>query len=153
MIAASLNSISQNNIAAERFVRAFAWLEKTDLATLEPGRHDIDGDDLFVNVMAITSTVPADKNYEAHRAYADIHVVIEGEERIGIAPVGGCEEVSAYVEGDDYGLYTYPDDQATWVVLHAGDLCVTPPADAHKPACCGEGGPAPLRKVCIKVRL
>ena len=59
MIAASLNSISQNNIAAERFVRAFAWLEKTDLATLEPGRHDIDGDDIFVNVMAITSTVPS----------------------------------------------------------------------------------------------
>ena len=75
------------------------------------------------------------------------------EERIGIAPVAACDALQDFDEAGDFSLYTYPDEDATWVVLHPGDFCVTPPADAHKPACCGPAGPAELRKVCVKVRL
>ena len=153
MISAALSNLSQNSIAGERFAAAFAWLAKTDLASLEPGLHEICGNDVFANVMATTTMAPADKSYEAHRAYADIHVVIEGEERIGIAPVCACDALQDFDEAADFCLYSYPDANASWAVLHEGDFCVTPPSDAHKPACCGAAGPAPLRKICVKVRV
>lgn len=153
MITAKLQDISQNDISGARFAKAFAWLAETDLASLEPGRHEIDGDDIFVNVMAITTMAPAEKSYEAHRVYADIHVVIEGEERIGTAPIDACTALQEFNEADDFCLYSFPDEDASWAVIHAGEFCVTPPADAHKPACCGAAGPAPLRKACVKVRM
>jgi len=153
MIAAALIKRSQNDIAGTRFAAAFAWLASTDLAALEPGRYDIAGDDVFANVMATTTVAASEKSYEAHRAYADIHCVIEGEERIGIAPIGACAALQEFDEDADFCLYSYPDADASWVVLRAGEFCMTPPADAHKPACCGTAGPAPLRKVCVKVRV
>ena len=153
MITANLQDIAQNDISGERFARAFAWLAETDLASLEPGRHEIDGNDIFANVMATTTMAPQEKSYEAHRVYADIHYVIEGEERIGTAPVADAEALQEFDEAADFCLYSYPDGDASWAVLHAGDFCVTPPADAHKPACCGEAGPAALRKICVKVRV
>lgn len=153
MITAKLSDLSQNDISGERFAKAFAWLAATDLASLEPGRHDIEGDDIFANVMSTTTTPATEKNYEAHRAYNDIHFVIEGEERIGIAPVAACTALQDFDESGDFCLYSFSDEDATWVVLHEGDFCVTPPADAHKPACCVEGGSATLRKVCVKVRV
>ena len=96
MITAALSDRFQNDISGERFAKAFAWLASTDLAALEPGRNEIDGDDIFANVMTITSSAASEKNYEAHRAYADIHCVIAGEERIGIAPVAACDALQDF---------------------------------------------------------
>ena len=33
-----------------RLRKAFEWLDHTDISALAVGRHDIDGDDIFVNV-------------------------------------------------------------------------------------------------------
>ena len=116
------------------------------------GRHDVAGDEIFANVMAITSCPASEKNFEAHHSYIDIHYVIEGEELLGTAPVGECPALQEFNEADDFCLYGDPADPArvTWTLLRAGELCMTPPADAHKPACC-VGDPAPLRKACVKV--
>lgn len=149
MLFASLANLSQNNVASDRFAKALAWLESTDLASLEPGRHDICGDEVFANVQELTTVNPGDKNYEAHRKYADIHYVISGVEKIGVAPVDECEAVCDFNEADDFGLFANPAREA-WVTLHEGELCVTPPADAHKPGCCTDE-PAALKKICVKV--
>lgn len=152
MIASALEDALFDDKTAARVAKAIAWLRATDMAALEPGRHDIEGDEIFANVMAIQSVPASQKSYEAHRSYLDIHYVIEGEELIGTAPVGECPALQEFSEADDFCLYGDPADAArvTWTLLRAGELCVTPPADAHKPACCA-GEPAPLRKACVKV--
>ncbi len=152
MIAAKLNDAQFSEACNARIAQALAWVAATDMRALEPGRHDIDGDALFVNCMTVTTSLPADKQFEAHHRYLDIHYVIEGEELIGVAPVGECPEVQAFSDADDFGLYGDPADAArvSWVLLREGELCMTPPADAHKPACAIDE-PAPLKKVCIKV--
>ena len=149
MIFTSLANASANDLSNARFAKALAFLSRDDLADLEPGRHEIDGDEVFANVQEL-STVPAgEKNYEAHRRYADIHYVISGTELIGIAPVGECQPVGEFSEADDFGLFT-PGDREAWATLRPGELVVTPPCDAHKPGCC-PGEPAPLKKICVKV--
>ena len=154
MIAAKLADAQLGEACANRLARALEWIAQTDMAALEPGRHDIEGDDIFANVMEVTTTLPADKSFEAHRSYLDVHYVISGEELIGVAPVGECPELQAYTPTDDYGLYGDPADASriTWVLLREGELCVTPPADAHKPAC-ATSDPQKLKKACVKVRV
>lgn len=149
MLFANIADVFQNDVSAPRLKKALDFIANTDLSQLECGRHDIDGDEVFANVMEFTTVPASEKNYEAHRRYADVHVVISGTEVLGVAPIGECEPVGDFNEADDFGLYTAPGREA-WVTLHEGDLVVTPPADAHKPGCC-EGEPAPLKKACIKV--
>ena len=152
MIAAKLGDAQLGEACARRVARALEWIAQTDMAALEPGRHDIDGDEVYANVMEVTTSLPKDKSFEAHHRYLDIHYVIAGEELIGVAPVGECPEVQAFSEADDFALYSDPADPArvSWVLLKEGELCVTPPADAHKPAC-ATVEPKPLKKACVKV--
>ena len=149
MIFTSLASAAANDLSQERYQRALEFLARPDLAELEPGRHDVMGDEVFANVQDITTVPAGEKNYEAHRRYADIHYVISGTELLGVAPVAECAPVGEFSEADDFGLYT-PGDREGWVTLREGEFVVTPPCDAHKPGCC-PGEPAPLKKICVKV--
>ena len=152
MIVSALDAAQFDTTTAKRLSRAMEWLGQTDMAALTPGRHDIAGDEIYANVMEVTTMLPAEKQFEAHHRYIDIHYVIEGTELIGVAPVGECPVVQEYAEADDYSLHTDPADPArvSWALLKAGELCVTPPADAHKPACAADG-PTHLKKACVKV--
>ena len=152
MIASALATASFDEATAARLARALDWISQTNMAALEVGRHDIVGDEVYANVMEVTPMLPASKQFEAHRRYIDVHYVIAGEELIGVAPVGECPVAQEYAEADDFSLHGDPADAArvTWVLLREGELCVTPPADAHKPAC-AIGEPARLKKACIKV--
>lgn len=48
------------------------------------GRHPIDGDRLFVNIVEYTTTTPENRFWEAHRAYLDIHLMLDGAEQIDL---------------------------------------------------------------------
>ena len=149
MLFSSIKNASHNDISSERFQRALAWLATTDMSTIECGRHDIVGDEVFANVMEFTTVPAAEKQLEAHRRYYDVQFVVSGEELLQYAQLEGLDEAQPFDEGNDFGLYANPAREA-WVTLHEGDIVVTPPEDAHKPGCC-EDAPAPLKKICVKV--
>lgn len=149
MLFSSLKNAPHNDVSAERVQKALVWLAGTDMSQIECGRHDIMGDEVFANVMEFTTVPATEKNYEAHRRYADIHFVIKGEERLAVAPIDEVKPVCDFNEADDFGLYADPAREA-WVTLHEGDIVLTPPEDAHKPGCCVDE-PAPLKKICVKV--
>ena len=151
MIYSSLANVAANDLSAERLAKALAFLAREDLAELESGRHEICGDEVFANVQEIVTVPAGEKDYEAHRRYADIHYVISGTELIGVAPVEECASTGDFSEADDFGLFV-PGARESWVVVRPGEFVVTPPCDAHKPGCCPLGTePAPLKKICVKV--
>lgn len=149
MFSSTLALADKYDLRAERFAKAYAFLRRDDLATLEPGRHEIDGDDVFANIQAVTTKPASEKTYEAHRRYFDIHYVISGTELIGVADVSRTAPLGEFDEAKDFGRYGDPESCA-WVTLEEGDLLVCAPEDAHKP-CCTAGDPAPLVKVCVKI--
>ena len=61
-----------------RLKAAFDWLAKADLRTLSVGRHDILGDELFVNVMELDLKPRYDAALEVHNKYIDIQVLADG---------------------------------------------------------------------------
>ncbi|WP_159438337.1 YhcH/YjgK/YiaL family protein [Olsenella urininfantis] len=152
MIVSSLSHVSENYLSSPQLESLLAWIGEQGLESLPCGRHDIDGDALFANVMEFETVDASQKDFEAHRRYADLHLCIRGEERIGVVPVAELESIQEFSEQDDFGLYGEPEGGArtSWVTLRAGEFCVTPPSEAHKPGCCA-GGPASLKKICFKL--
>ena len=69
-----------------RLRTAFEWLDNTDVASLEVGRHSIDGDDIFVNVSELDLRPRSAAALEVHNEYIDIQVVFGGEEEFGWSP-------------------------------------------------------------------
>lgn len=151
MLATHLETIEKYDFLSGRLRKAYEFLRRPDLATIEPGLHPIDGEKVFANVQEFITIAQSEKHFEAHRRYADVHYVVSGEELLGIAPVSELTPISEFDEETDFGLYGDPK-RCSWVVLHPGELVITMPEDAHKPGC-SLADPMLLRKVCVKVRL
>lgn len=151
MISASIDAKAFGPVTSERIERAMDWCRTVDPTTLELGRNDIDGDDVFANVMRFDTAPAGTKDYEAHRDHIDIHYVFSGVELMGIARMKDCTPKGAFDEENDFVLVEQPELES-WVVTQAGEFCLTAPADAHKPGCSLDA-PAPLFKACVKVRI
>ena len=115
-----------------------------------PGRYELQGDNIFMNIMQFATQSPEQKKAELHREYIDIQVLLSGEERILFGMTDSarqCEEM--HVE-DDYQLCSQiADEQA--MVLKPGRFVIFMPGEPHKPGCVVKA-PMDIKKVVIKVR-
>ena len=115
-----------------------------------PGRYELQGDNIFMNIMQLATQSPEQKKAELHREYIDIQVLLSGEERILFGMTDSarqCEEM--HVE-DDYQLCSQiADEQA--MVLKPGRFVIFMPGEPHKPGCVVQA-PMDIKKVVIKVR-
>ena len=67
------------------FDKAFAFLQRKDLAELKEGRYEIDGSNCWAIVQKANLTPMEDETtVEAHRRYIDIQAPITGDETIGL---------------------------------------------------------------------
>ena len=118
----------------------------------ETGRIEIDGDKVFLNRNAYTTADPANAKFEAHRAYADVMYMVEGEETIYVKPTSQLSNItSEYDANGDYLLADF-DKDATPVHLTAGSFVILLPQDAHAPNCWVDG-PKNVKKIVGKVLL
>lgn len=53
-----------------------------DLLSLSPGSVELQGDNVFMNVMQFMTELPADKKAELHTKFIDIQILLAGEEQI-----------------------------------------------------------------------
>lgn len=131
---------------------AFAWLEEHAGEDLPEGRLEIEGDDLFALPQSYPAKPVEGARFEAHRRYADIQLVVAGQEMIGYAPTASLSVETPYDDGKDIEFYPQP---AVWspVALTAGMFAVFYPEDAHMPCCRVGGAEGVVRKVVVKVRV
>ena len=133
------------------FGKAFAFLNRGDLATLPPGKYEIEGDKCWANLMDVTLKPAESCRLEAHRRYIDIQAPITGAESIGLARMEGDALSLPFAEGRDCVLY---DGKFEPVTLEPGDFAIFfPPFGAHAP--CGRvpGRPERIRKAVVKVEM
>ena len=60
------------------YAKAMEFIRTTDLNALENGRHEIDGDNLFVNIVDSVMKTPQQARLEVHDKYIDIQVPLSG---------------------------------------------------------------------------
>lgn len=119
-----------------------------DLLSLEPGRHEIEGDILFINVSAYETRALEDCRFEAHRRYIDVQMVQSGAERIDVAPIG-CLAAEPFDEQADN---MFLDGRASAsVVMTPGMFVACFPDDGHRPGIAVRGVSAPVKKAVFKV--
>lgn len=128
------------------FARAFAFLRSVDLDALGTGRHEIDGDRLYVSVDHEPGRGQQLVRLEHHRRYIDIQVCIDGDEQIGWMPVECCQDRDGEFDTDrDVGFFL--EEPRTWMTLRPGTFTIFFPADAHAPL----AGAGPVKKAIVKV--
>ena len=146
MILASLAEADRYVALHPLFARAFAFLRGTDLKTLEPGRHTIQGDQLFAIVEACAGRARVEAKLECHRRYIDIQLVLEGIDEMGWKPLAECLDPAIdYDVARDIRFFN--DAPASWIATPPGSFCLFFPDDAHAPLVSA----GTIRKVVVKI--
>lgn len=128
------------------------WFRTTDVMALPLGRHDIAGDDIFVNVMDMTTHPFEGSHPEIHKEYADLMYWPEGGERIGVAPYLGTEAVFEDRFPQDIVLLEGVENESI-LLATAGCFGIFYPWDAHRPGLMIGDAPATSRKCVAKIRV
>lgn len=132
-----------------RFKQAFDFLKKNDLKALPAGKIELDGKDLYVNVLDFKGKSEAEAKMETHKDYIDIQVPVDGDELMGWkATVDLCEETQAYDAAKDVAFYA--DKAVNLFKVEGGCMAIFFPEDGHQP---GIAPGASYRKVIVKVRV
>lgn len=131
-----------------RWDKAFAYLKATDLATIKAGHYQIEGEDVYANVTEAPSKDFDKTQYEAHQQYTDIHMMISGKEKIGVAQVSAATVKTPYDNTKDIGFYNvegkiYVADPNTFFIFF--------PGNAHRPGIKVDGENV-VRKIVIKIK-
>lgn len=133
----------------DRYAKAVAFLKNTDLQTLAPGKYEIDGKNVFANVVEYDTIPWEDAKYETHNNYTDIQYVIRGEEVMSYAPAGELTVKTEYNPDKDVTFYTN-DVHGLDLLTKAGWYAIFFPWDGHKPKAMNKVS-APVKKVIVKI--
>jgi YhcH/YjgK/YiaL family protein len=150
MITATLSQLHWYKSISQHFARAIDFVLTTNLASLETGRHDIDGDNVFAIVNEYTTKPTEECDPESHREYADIQIMITGVERFGYAPLGTAAPTTEYDEEKDVAFYTLPGEEISYIRLTPGQFIIFFPTDIHQPEVF-QNQPDLVRKLVLKV--
>jgi len=149
MISDTINNRNIYAAISPRIKAALDYLATTNFSTIEPGRYEIDGKNLFVLVQTYESIPKEQAKWECHRNYIDIQYIAEGIEQIGFSNVDNMKVLIEYNPEKDIEILSGEGDYVTLVKDSYGIFF---PQDAHQPKVAPNNTPGPVRKVVIKVK-
>lgn len=149
MILDSLKNKEQYIALHPRFKQVFDFIDNNDVAALECGRHDIDGDNIFVNVQELDLKARSEARLELHRKYIDIQLLLKGPaEEFGWSEKEDCLKAEAeFDEQKDVQFFT--DEPQCFYSVGEGQFSILFPEDGHAPML-GEGH---VKKCIFKILL
>ncbi len=126
---------------------ALKFIAENDLSAMENGKHLIDGDNLFVNIVDSDLKTPSQARLEVHNVYIDIQVPLSKAESYGVKPrieaVGPEGEFNA-----EKDILFYTDKDWQTITVDKGQPITFDPDTAHAPLI-GEGV---IHKAIFKVK-
>ncbi|MBR0393613.1 MAG: YhcH/YjgK/YiaL family protein [Alistipes sp.] len=131
-----------------RLKAAFDFLATCNPKTIAPGKHQIVGDEVFVNVMELDLKPRYEALLEVHDKYIDIQVIVGGstKEEFGWSERKDCKKAKGEFDSErDVQFYT--DEPQTFYTLREGQFTILMPEDAHAPML----GNGPIKKMIFKV--
>ncbi|MBW6537534.1 MAG: YhcH/YjgK/YiaL family protein [Mariniphaga sp.] len=135
---------------SERWDNAFQFLNEQKPGDLEKGRYELEGADLFVNVDEYVTRNEEDVLFEAHKKYADIQVLVSGEEKIGVLPLKSTTVTIPYDEEKDIMFLTA--EEKNYRIAEPGKFFLFFPENAHRPTVKSDEN-SPVKKIVVKVRI
>ena len=141
------------NLLDNKYYReAMEFIASGKLASLENGKHILDGDNLFVNICDSELKTPEQARFEAHKKYIDIQVPLSREESYGIMPAEDCRQQDGEFNTEkDIVFFKDSVTEKTIYTAQPGQAVVFNPADAHAPLI-GLTGQGTIHKAIFKVK-
>lgn len=99
-----------------------------DLQALNRGRNEVSGNEMFINRLSYETIPEESAAWEGHGVYGDLHVLIEGHEKIGVTDASQLKQICHKVEDDFIG---YEGPVQTWCPMDKGDVLIVFPEDIH----------------------
>ena len=125
------------------------FLDNNDLKSLEVGRYELDGDNVYLSVQEYSSKIKDQAKPEAHKKYIDIQIVISGEELIGYANIKDTKPYSFYDADKDI---EFLNGEVEFFNATENKFFILYPQDAHMPSIAVEK-PALVKKAVFKVKV
>jgi len=133
----------------ERISKALQYLETSDFSNIEPGRYDIDGDNIFASVSIYNTKPLSSTKWEAHKKYIDLQYVASGKEKMGITSSDKVIPIEEYNEDHDCSIYK---GDGNYVYVEEGSFIIFFPSDIHMPGI-SINIPKEVKKVVVKVKV
>ncbi|HEY2582489.1 MAG TPA: YhcH/YjgK/YiaL family protein [Mucilaginibacter sp.] len=129
--------------------KAFKFLKDNNLETIEPGKYEIDGDNVYAIITEAPSKEFEQSKWEAHEKFIDIQYVIKGEEKIGVTPLSAATVSKPYDDTNDYANY---EADGKYYTAKPGTFFLFFPDDVHRPNVKVKGHGI-VKKAVIKIRI
>lgn len=120
--------------------------------TLEPGVVEIDGKNIFAQIIDMTTRDAAENRPEAHRRYLDIQFLAWGEEKIGVAIDTGNNQISESLLEQRDIIFYHDSEHESFIEMIPGSYALFFPQDVHRPGC-NKSIATPIRKIVVKVAI
>lgn len=150
MIIDTLHNAPNYHALHPLFKKAFDYISSIDLAKIEVGKYEIDGDNLRAIVSDKKGMTKEESvaKFECHNHHIDIQLCIKGEEQLGWKPREKCSsQKGEYNPEKDVSFYNDAPD--TFFNLTYNQFAIFYPNDVHAPMI-GEGE---IKKLVIKVKI
>lgn len=115
---------------SERVDAALRHLLNLRVSRADVGKYEVD-ENFFYMVQSYRTRSEELCQYESHKKYIDIQILVDGTERIDIADISRLTVKNDYDEKKDVTFWENPK-RAMHVVMHQGDYVILYPENAHK---------------------
>ncbi len=133
----------------QRIQKAFEYLLNTDLENLEPGKYEIEGENIYAVVQNYdTKPITAGK-WEAHKKYIDIQYIIMGKEKMGYSNSIKMIVTEEYNPEKDI---MFLKGNGNFLIAEEGYFALFFPSDVHMPGIAVHLS-IPVKKIVMKVKV
>lgn len=144
MICSTLCELVRGNLPVSQLLDSF--VKTNDLQTIQVGRYEL-GDKAYISVQEYKTH--ENLQFEAHKEWIDIQLIVSGCERILTASVKTGKPETAYTRETDVRFY-HCTEQIKRVDLYPDQLVILFPEDLHAPSN-SISASVPVRKVVFKI--
>ncbi len=146
MILDSLQNAGIYESIHPHFRQAFEFLRSTDLQQLPLGKIELDGINLFVNVVEINAQTTSEAKLETHQRYIDIQLPISSSETMGW--IAGSElKLLAMEYNVEKDVAFFGDKATNFFDVSPYEFVVFFPSDGHQPGIADRSH----KKIIVKV--
>ena len=147
MIIDDLKNLKNYESVNPLFAKVIEFLKNNDLKAMEPGKYEIEGKDLFLNLTVAKGKTPDQAVLETHDKMIDIQIPISDVETFGYTP---RENLPAAAYNAEKDITKIPDLAAeSYITCQPGMMAIFFPQDGHAP--CITGAPE-IKKAIFKVK-
>lgn len=149
MIYGNIKDLKSFSFLEDRVKKSLEYAQENNLLSFKKGTYEIEGIQLFVNIVEYNTTVAENRFWEAHRDYVDIHLILSGSEQIDVNFIDNMVK-KEFVSKDDF--LPLEGKKKASIIMQTGDFLICYPKDGHRTAV-QIGKPEQVKKAIFKVKI